>query len=180
MDPLAQAGDFVLRGIDSDRWNDAALAAVSAAVREAAGSPIVATTATVTVMGGTAPWLNLPGPVSAVTAVTIDGEAVDATTYTAFPHALYRAAGWGDFPSLVVVTATFGLAATPDDIVQLVVDLTVMASAGGADPTIESEQIDDYRVTYREGVVSAVDLPERTRLMLARRFGGGVTVTGSR
>lgn len=178
---LAGVGDFALRSIDSDRWNDPALAAVSAAVREAAGSPILATTGTATLMGGAGAWLNLPQPVSAVTAVTIDGVAVDATTYTAFPHALYRAAGWGDFPSLVVVTATYGFAEVPADIVQLVVDLTVLASSGSAaDPTVESEQIDDYRVTYREGTVSAIELPERTRLMLARRFGGGVSVTGSR
>lgn len=174
---LATELDFFARGIAADRWTASALAAASAAVLDAAGGPVGQTSGTVALVGSSRQWLDIPTP-AVVTAVTVDGVAVD--DWTAFPHALFRAQGWGD-PSVVAVTGTFGYGVVPADVVQLVVDLTVMASASEAlDPRVESEQIDDYRITYTPGAITAVEIPEGTRRMLRAQFGGSAAVTGSR
>lgn len=177
MDPLATYDDLSARDIPSTSRTDADLASASAAVREAAGSPISQVTATARALGGCGQWLHLPGPVVAVTAVTIDDETV--TDSTTFPHALFRRCGWGDVGSVVTVTGTFGLAVVPADIVSLVCDMVAMASAGDlVDPRVSQESIDDYRVTYRDDAgVSVFELPKRTRDALYARFSGGVAVT---
>lgn len=177
MEPLATYDDLSARDIPSTSRTDADLASASAAVREAAGSPISQVTATARALGGCGQWLHLPGPVVAVTAVTIDGETV--TDSTAFPHALFRRCGWGEVGSVVTVTGTFGLAEVPADIVSLVCDMVEMAAGGGpSDPRAASESIDDYSITYRQdGGVSVFELPDRTRTSLRARFGGGVVVT---
>ncbi len=176
MEPLATYDDLSARDIPSTSRTDADLASASAAVREAAGSPISQVTATARALGGRGQWLHLPGPVVAVTAVTIDGETV--TDSTAFPHALFRRCGWGEVGSVVTVTGTFGLAEVPADIVSLVCDMVAMASGDIVDPRVSQETIDDYRVTYRDDAGASVfELPKRTRDALFARFSGGVAVT---
>lgn len=179
MQPLASISDVLARGIDSDRCSLQDLADASAAVRDAAGSPITAETCTVTVMGGGGLWLAVPAPCTAVTAVSVDDVAV--TGWKRFPHRLYHEDGWGDWPSVVQITGTFGLAACPADIVRLVVDLAVLAhDSDPADLRIRSESIDDYQVTMTGEAVSAVEIPERTRAALRQRFSGNAHVTGVR
>jgi len=176
MDPLVTAQDFTNRQLDPP--SPAAVAAASAAVRDAAGAPISAVTATVTLPGTRERWLPIPGPATAVTAVAIDGEAV--TDHRVWPNALWRECGWGASHLPVTVALTFGLA-VPDDIKQLVCELAIMASTADAiDPRLESETIDDYQVRYTAGTVSSIELPERTRELLRARFSGSAVVTGSR
>ncbi len=171
MQPLATAADMADRDIAPTRYTAASLASASAAVREAAGVPISTTTATVVVPGTYGSYLDLPGPVTTATSVTIDGTPV--TDYNVWPTSLCRSSGWGSPASQVSATITTGTT-VPDDIVQLVCELAVLiAASDGDNPRIASESIDDAQVTYRDdGTTSAVELPEGTRLRLRARFGG--------
>lgn len=179
---IVTAPDMAQRG-----WTDyepTALAAVSAAIREAAGSPITTTTATITVPGSCTSWLDIPGPVRSVASVTLDDTALAATDFRVWPDRLWRRYGWGGPEVPVTITYTLGVDEPPADLVQLACELVVLASGGDAliDPRVSSEGVDDYRVTYREGGgVSAVELPRATRERLYARFsGGGVSSVGSR
>lgn len=180
MEPLITLDDLAARGLDPLAASEASINAASAAVRDAAGVPISAETVTVTVPGTCSYWLPIPGPTTAVTAVSIDGVAIAATDYRVWPSRLWREGGWGAAHIPVVISMTFGLAAVPEDIKQLVCELSIMASAATAtDPRVQSESIDDYRVTYAGGTVSTIELPERTRALLRARFSGSAAVTGS-
>jgi hypothetical protein len=168
------------------------LGAASAEIREAAGVPISETTSTVILFGTDSPWLTLPGgPVQSVSAVTVDGEAI--TDYRLVDGRLWRSCGWDSCePVEISVTMVHGLAEVPLDIVALCRDLALAginaALAGtGSRSGVQSEQesIDDYShsttyVTGDESTAGLMELPERTRLRLAQRFGGGAFVTGSR
>lgn len=190
--PLAVEADLSARGIDV---TDAALVAVmlaeaSASVREAAGAPISECDSVVVLSGVDERWLSLPGqPVTAVSSVLLDGAPV--TNYRLRSGALWRACGWQSAcgePSEVTVTMTHGLAEVPADIVGLVASLAaagINAAREGyeAKTGIVSESIDDYRVQYETGSAATagiMELPERTRLSLRHRFGGGSYVTSSR
>jgi len=84
----------------------------------------------------------------------------------------------------VTVSLTFGLAEVPADVIDLVCNLVAAGLAhaeGGYESSVGklSERIDDYSVQYAQGadaVVSPMKLPERTRRMLARRFGGSAAM----
>lgn len=166
------------------------LAAASAEIREAAGSPITSMTSTVKVPGIRSEWLDLPGqPIQSVTSVLIDGSEV--TGWRLLGGRLWRAAGWsGCNPVEVTVTMTHGYAEAPDDIVALARDLAMAGinaalDGGGSKVGVQSEQesIDDYShsttyITGDEATASIMELPERTRARLQRRFGGGVYVSG--
>lgn len=159
-----------------------ALRVASAAIRDAAQSVISGTDATVTVPATQGNLLRLPGPVQAVTEVTVDGTAV--TDYQVFGEGLWRRCGWGTEPVPVAVTGSFGLADVPDDIIDLTVQLALawlahMATGGGSTAGVASARIDDAAETYTEeasGQVSPLFIPEATRTWLASRFGGGVEV----
>lgn len=187
--PLATVADLSARGIDVSNHAliDALLNAASEAIRDAAGSPISEVTSTVVLDGVQGFRLALPSsPVTSVTAVSVDGEAV--TDYTVHGGILRRSAGWGPgcygtAPDPVEVTYTHGYAEVPADIVNLVcmfVAAGLAEAADGARAGITNEKIDDYSVGYAQGseaVASAMEIPERTRRMLRARFGGGVYVT---
>lgn len=196
--PLATATDLSARGIDvSDSARTAALLeAASAAVREAAGSPIVGESATISVAGNAGQWLTIPvSPVRSVTAVAIDETTVG--DWRLIEGRLWRLLGWQSrllldgqsvaAPSIVTVTLTYGLDAVPADIVDLVCSLVaggVARAAQSYDPnrSLAYERIDDYQRGFRQGddeIVSPLELPERTRAWLRQRFGGGAYVTGS-
>ncbi|MFJ4987899.1 hypothetical protein ACIP9H_29360 [Streptomyces sp. NPDC088732] len=194
LDPLASVSDLEARGLTVDD-TETAIAGVyldvaSQAVREAAGSPISETTSTVTLEGEAGQWLSLPGlPISEVTAVAVDGEAV--TDWRLISQRLWRAAGWtgGNGPSEVTVTQTHGLPVVPADLVDLVCRMTAGALADyrSEDLTaqgtrvITSERIGDYAVTYSsDGRISEMDLPQYWRERLAARFGGGTDLVRSR
>lgn len=185
--PLATAADLQDRGYDvTDTTRvDAALESAMDSVRDAAGCPISQATSTVTLWGTVSPWLDLPGgPVSAVSSVV--STDVDTTGWRLVGNSLWLACGWGGCgPAEVTVTYTHGFATVPADVVDLVCELAgaSLLSDGAHDVRVASEAIDDSRTGWQVGpdsTVSVFELPERTRLMLARRFGGGVYVTGSR
>ena len=195
---LAASSDLSARGVDV---TNAALVAVmlavaSATIRNAAQSPILSTSSTVTVwaLDECDPWLDLPGkPVTAVSSVTLDGTLLAATDYKLVDGRLWRRGGWWGGPRYsepiaAVIALTHGFAATPVDIINLVCDLAEAgiktANTGGiSDPRVLVESIDDYSVTYRQGgqvVASVMELPAMTRDGLRKRFGGGVGLVTSR
>jgi hypothetical protein len=188
---LAAAADLSARGVDDPDGvlADVMLGVASALVREAAGSPILETTATVTfwaLEGGQ--WLTVPvRPVRSVSAVTVDGTALASSEYKLVYGDLWRDCGWVDAnpywdePVEVEVTCVAGLPEVPESIVQLVCDLAILgmntATTGAVDPRLVAERIDDYSVTFSQGaaaVASAMSIPNATRLSLRTRFGGGV------
>ena len=159
-----------------------ALGVVSSAVREAAGNPILAATVTAIVTGSAARLLRVPSPVSAVTAVKVDGSTI--TDYKVIPEGLWRAGGWGWEPTVVEVSATFGLAAVPADIIDICVQLAVAwlehdAEGGGSTAGLTSVRIDDAAEAYSDeaaGQISPVFIPASTRQWLAARFGGNAVI----
>lgn len=185
LEPLASTGDLIDRGVDiaGEFDADTALEVASAIIRDAAGVVISAVTTTVTVPAPTSgSLLPLPGPVSAVTAVVVDGTAV--TDYRNLGNALWLRGGWACEPVPVEVTATFGLAEVPVDIVELTCTLAKAwldhkASGGGSTAGLTSARLDDAAEGYTSedaGQVSPVYLPQVTRDWLAARFSGGVHV----
>lgn len=189
---LATVADLESRGVTVDAAEEPIvgvyLDVASAAVRDAAGSPISETTSTVTLEGAPGVWLRLPGaPVTAVDTVTLDGTAV--TDWRLTSGRLWRAGGWGAGagPSQVTVAYTHGLPAVPADVVDLVCRMAATALTSyrnGATSTtrpIVSERIGDYSVTYAyEDLFTEADLPDYVRARLAARFGGGVGLVRSR
>lgn len=189
---LADSLDLATQGVDTSNASlvNTMLAVASSLVREAAGSPILATTATFTIWATQfSHWLGMAErvrPVTAVTAVTVEGVAT--TGYRLIDGDLWLSDTWciGD-PAQVVVTGTVGLPEVPDHIKQLVVDLAVLGittvGSGALDPRVITESIDDYSVTFASGaeaVSSAMTIPEGTRRALRRQFGGGVTTARMR
>ena len=189
LDPLATATDLQTRGADvTDSGRiDMALSAASDAVRDAAGCPISEVSATVSIPAP-APceqWLDLPGMVTDVESVTVDGEAV--TTYVRQGSSLWLSGGWRSTwePVNVEVTFTSGHVDVPADIVALVCDLAHASLLQDA-PTpagVTSIAIDDYRESYATGAdaqVSVFEIPERTRAWLRQRFGATAFVVRER
>lgn len=195
LEPLATVADLVALGLAVDDAETAIvqtyLAVASAAVREAAGTPISQTTSTVTLEGEADQRLRLPGsPVTAVTVVELDGVAL--TDWRLRSDRLWRHGGWTacDGPSEVEVTYTHGLPEVPADIVDLVGRLVAgalssyRAEDGGASlgtQVVTSERIGDYAVTYGgDGLATDMELPAYLRERLAARFGGGISLMRSR
>ncbi|MFJ4907719.1 hypothetical protein ACIQCR_24610 [Streptomyces sp. NPDC093249] len=193
--PLASAADLTARGLvvgtAEEGFVATALDAASAAVREAAGTPISQTTSTVVVEGEPGQRLRLPGaPLLAVATVAIDGQTV--TDWLIRSGRLYRAAGWTGrgAPSEVEVTYTHGLPVVPADIVDLVCRMVAAAlvsyrsqdgGEGLAAQNITQERIGDYSVSYgSDGRVTEMDLPQYWRERLEARFGGGAQLLRSR
>jgi len=191
---LATTSDLSNRGVTPDATLAGVMLSVaSSLVREAARSPISETTSTVTVWAiDETQWLDLPGkPVTAVSAVTVDGVALDSTVYKLIDGRLWRAEpwAWGEpfDPVEVQVTMTHGLATVPPHIVQLVCDLAILgvnsATEGARDPRAIMERIDDYSVQWAAGadaISSAMVLPRAVRQALAAQFGGGVGMVAHR
>lgn len=186
---LATTTDLSARGITPTDVHDVMLAVASSLVREAAGSPILEAESTVTLTAWDEQILRLPGlPVTAVETVEVEGVAT--TDYKLVDaYGLWSRALWGcsSEPTSVEVTYTHGLPAVPPHIVQLVCDLAILganaATDGAVDARVVAEKIDDYSVTFAEGaeaVASAMTLPTAVRVALARQFGGGAGVVGSR
>jgi hypothetical protein len=190
LNPLATITDLTARGVTVASSEQTAVATyldvASAIVRDAAGSPISATTSTVT-LEGRGGRLHLPGqPVTAVSAVSVDGVAV--TDYALRSGALARSCGFPE-GAAVVVTYTHGLATVPADIVDLVCRLVGQAlvrfrespeSAISSKPVVQ-ERIGDYAVSYAsEFTYSDMELPKYLRRRLAARFGSGNGLVRSR
>lgn len=196
--PLAQATDLDAKGVDTTNVPlvDAMLAAASSVIREAAGCTISEETSTVQVMAPEGRWLTLPGPVTAVTSVLMDGVAFADWKFVG--GMLWHPWGWsfGTYqrpfrrdicvPVEVTVTYTHGYAEVPADIVNLCADLAklgIEAAAQEARPAAlvsATTTVDDYTETsqYAADARSLMELPTGTQEWLAQRFGGGAYVTG--
>jgi hypothetical protein len=192
LDPLATVADMEARGVTVDPSEEAALATflatASATVRDAAGCAISETTDTVVLEGGRDLRLALPGPpVTAVSAVEIDGSAV--TDWRLTSGVLWRPCGWQPncAPSEVTVTYTHGLPTVPADIVDLVCRLAAKSlvalrstpdGTGMAETPLVSERIGDYSAVYRYNTPLHTDaeLPDYLRSRLRARVGGGASV----
>lgn len=188
---LASTSDLSARGVTTTALHSTMLAVASSLVREAAGGPVLETDSTVTLWAlDTSEWLPLPGsPVTAVTSVTVDGDALTSDDYKLVDGHLWSATPWGDgcTPAEVEVTLTHGLAEVPAAVVNLVCDLAILgakvAADGAIDPRVVAEKIDDYSVTFAQGagtIATATQIPAATRRWLRRQFGGGVSMTSIR
>ena len=191
MDPLATATDLEVKGVDTSNQELVVmmLDAASSVIREAAGSTISEETSTVSVMAPVGRWLTLPGPVTAVASVAVDGAA--ATDWKFVGGMLWRRCGWQPWcePVEVTVTFTHGYATVPADIVNLCVDLAKLGIEAASEDSILSQPanvvaasyaIDDHteRIQFSEQGQTLMELPAVTKLWLATRFGGGVYTTG--
>ncbi len=190
MGPLATPADVAKLGVDT---SDAELTAflldsVSTAVRDAAGSPIVKTTVTVTLPGTREQFLPLAGsPIRGVDTVTLDGAVV--SDWKLRDNRLWRAEGWREQHVDVEVTYSFGLDTVPADIVKLVATLVAAGinesvdGGAGSRRGLAYARIDDFQEGYLQGDAEVVDLteiPQRTKDALRKRFSaGGAYVTGS-
>lgn len=181
--PLATTADLSDRNITQGAL-DVALKVASAAIREAADAVISQTESTLTFPARHDTLLPLPGPIAAVTSVTVAGVAI--TAYEIEPEGLYLARGWGGGD--ISVTFTHGLPAVPDDIVDLTCNLAKAwldhaAGGGGSTAGLKSVRLDDAAEGYSDesaGQVSPVFIPEITRNHLRARFGGGAKVVATR
>lgn len=186
--PLATVADLEARGVVVAAEEADAVAVyldvASTLVRDAAGSPIGEVTSTV-VLEGSGGRLHLPGkPVTAVSAVEIDGVAV--TDWKLRNGALTRSCGFPD-GSEVEVTYVHGLPEVPADIIDLVCRLAgqellaLRNGEGVADRPLKTERIGDYSVGYDTDVNSGTMLlTDFQRARLAARFGGGLGLVRSR
>lgn len=200
MDPLATATDLAVKGVDTSNQELVVmmLDTASSVIRDAAGSTISSTTSTVRLLAPEGRWLTLPGPVTAVATVLLDGVAF--TDWKFVGGMLWHPWKWsfGSYtfqrpfrhgicvPVEVTVTFTHGYTVVPADIVNLCVDLAKLGIEASVQPSAPpgvlstSYTIDDYteRLQYAENARTLMELPDVTKAWLASRFGGGTYVTG--
>lgn len=192
--PLVTVADLESFGVEIE---DSGLAekvaeAVSAGIRDAAGTPITRATSTVELYGVQGEFLQLPaGPVLEVAEVTYNGDSL--ADWKLRNGMLWRRHGWGGIADDITVTFTHGWDPVPADVVKLAVNLTAaglneatseegMASRRGL--VSRQQSIDDYshQESYVRGedeVVDLTEIPDRTREWLQARFSGQAFVTGS-
>lgn len=197
--PLAQAADLDTKGVDISNAPLVALMldVASSVIREAAGSTISQETSTVKVMAPDGRWLTLPGPVTAVASVLLDGVAF--ADWKFIGGMLWHPWGWsyGTYtyqrpfrhdiwiPVEVTVTYTHGYVEVPADIVNLCADLAKLGIESASQQSrpaallSSTESIDDRSETfqYAANAGTLMELPEATQQWLAQRFGAGVYVT---
>lgn len=201
LNPLATAADLDARNITVPPAvdEDAILASASAAVRDAAGCPILTTTSTVSIPVGDR-WeqnLDLPGgPVTAVSSVVANGVTLVAgTDFFKVGNALWRPLGWLSSdtvppwrPLEVVVTYTHGYATVPADIVDLVCALAAMSfaqsgSGYGQQSRLQSMKLGQLAKTFAHPAgesPSPLAIPDAVRENLRERFGTSVLTVSQR
>jgi hypothetical protein len=154
------------------------LAVASGRVRAEVGQDFTAVTDDTVVLDGVGDqWLALPQrPVTAVTAVTVNDVAQDATSWTLSADRLYRRCGWdrgdtdvyGYGPTLVSVTYDHGYAVIPDDVkgVTLMLASDLISNPQG----LTAEDIDDYK--WRRSESATATTPAATLMAaVVRRYG---------
>lgn len=155
-------------------------------VQHAAGQRLVEATSTFVIdvdMCHDSPWLPLPQlPVQSVATVEIDGVAV--TDYVLRRQQLWRLGGWNTNSSAPAqVTAGDVVHGYPTGAqgLQLARDMTLaLAAAGYGNPGggVQSEAIDDYRVTYAEAD-GRMQVTDSMRDRLRDAYGTSAYVTSS-
>jgi len=132
---------------------------------------------TTELMGTTDSELWLPErPVTAVTSVEVDGEAVaEGTGYKRFGPRLRRSCGWSDDPhDPTTVTVVYDHGYPTDDYrLGFARSVVLMLAAGAASgPGVTSEGIDDYQVTY-DKMAARMEAAETLTAALRRAYSGG-------
>lgn len=129
-------------------------------------------------------WLTLSQkPITSVAAVVLDGTALtEGTDWVLRAQRLWRSAGWLNTwspPSQAEVTYTFGYPSGSQHL-QLARSVTLsLAQAGYGNPSqVQSEAIDDYRVSYAEAA-ARMELTEPIRAALVAKYGTGAYVLDS-
>lgn len=190
LEPLATLADLTALNIDTSNvaLADSLLASVSAAVREAAGTPITETTSTVRFATESSRRVELPArPVRSVSSVKLDGEELtEGVDFVVRDGHLWRLGGrpWHDYgqvPRELEVTFTHGYTQVPADIVRTVCVYVAAGIAAAQDGFeghrgLQYRSIDDVREGFLSGadeVVDPTELTERTKAALRARFGGG-------
>lgn len=122
---------------------------------------------TLTVLGTTESWLDLPQrPVTAVTSVTLDGQLLTAVTaggsatgYRLIGNRLWRTAGWQTYcgePSTAVIECDHGYPAGHQRLQLAKGAVLSISKAMYANPSgVASEAIDDYRVSFARAEAEA-------------------------
>jgi hypothetical protein len=159
------------------------LNAATAVVQEAAGQRIARVLGDViTLTGTTDSWLQLPQiPVTAVTAVLLDGEALtagqagaSAETYRLRGSRLWRGCGWQQYqgePSEVTVTCDHGYADGDQELELARSAVLGLAKRGyTSGDGVTREAIDDYQVAY-EASASTMDTSPHLKRALRRQYG---------
>lgn len=145
-------------------------------------------------------WIDLPVPTTAVSAVQVDGSALDADDYQFLDSfRLYRRAGWGGWshrefgvlPGALIeddyvsvdVTMTYGFATPPAEFKTW--GLILAAQAYQLMPSLnrQSVRIDDYAETFATGgdlVSVGIGLPPQVLNRLKARYGRGASVVSAR
>lgn len=155
----------------------------TAVVQAEAGQRLVAVTDdSVTLLGTTDSWLDLPErPVTAVSSVAVDGTAVG--DYRLFGARLWRSCGWAPSPlepSTVTVAYSHGYASDAQElqlargaVLAVVRDWAINPGAA------TSLRIDDYAETY-SALAARLETTTHLRAALRRQYGrrGGLVRIG--
>ncbi|MEO3922705.1 hypothetical protein ABGB07_02300 [Micromonosporaceae bacterium B7E4] len=158
-----------------------AIEAATAVVQEAAGGQRILEVEDdeITLLGTTESWLDLPQrPVTAVTAVELDGEALTEGTgtgqYRRFGARLWRGCGWAACayaPSTVAVTNTHGWPAGSQQLQLARSAVLGLARAAYVNPAaVTREAIDDYSVAY-EAAAAEMEASQYLKAALRRQYG---------
>lgn len=154
-------------------------------IQSACGQRLIAATATFVIDVDPCdfgPWLDLPQrPVRAVNSVLIEG--VPYTDWLLRSQRLWRYLGWIaqlEHPSQVTVNADCGYLAGAPGLQPARNDCLVLCAAGYGNPSaVQSEQIDDYRVTYAAEADARMQLTPAMRDRLRALYGSPAYVTTS-
>jgi hypothetical protein len=157
----------------------------TAKVQDAAGQLLVEGTATVTIDVGMCDndqYQPLPqSPVRSVASVLIDGVA--DTAWRLSSQQLWRLAGWNTNPSAptqLTVTFTYGFAAGAQALEPARGYVFALAAGVWGNPAaVQSEQLDDYRISYADADALMV-VPDAMRESLRNAYGTTAHVLNSR
>lgn len=140
-----ELASWLQKDLDTATANLALTSATAAFVSEA-GVSFGATPGTYATVALGERQVFLPGPVSAVTAVRVNGVVV--TDFTRIGDVLYRAARFGSTsafpPDVLEVDYTAGYAAVPDDVKLAVLQLAGDLYDNPSGATSKTERIDDW------------------------------------
>lgn len=154
-------------------------------IQDVAGQRIIqiTDTAVIDVMDWSA-WLDLPQkPINAVATVLLDGVAI--TDWVLRSQRLFRLVGWQTqflTPAQATVTYTHGLAPGAQYLqtARLMCLSLGQVGYGRPNPTVSSEAIDDYKVTYADALARMVDsMTEFMAERIRNAYGASAYVTSS-
>ncbi len=124
-----------------------AISTASAYVESVTGMAFTERTAVIQVTAPNGQYLDIPlKPIRGITSAVVSGNSY--TDYLITATGLYRQLGWRSksTPEAVTLTVEYGISVTPPDVKGLVLEVAGFLYDERAG--IQSEGVDDYRVTY--------------------------------